>query len=238
MIVSIFKIILIVLYTILISTMELLITPFLRTGNLYHALAKLHARGVLAMSGVKLEVEGLDHVEFSRGYIYVSNHASYFDIPAVIAGIPDQIRIVYKKELEKIPIFGWGLKYGKTYIGIDRGKGQDAVQSLDDAAEKIRNGASVILFAEGTRTPDGNLQPFKRGPFNLAVKAQAPVVPVAIHGSRAVLPKDSWRIRPGTIKLILSEPIDPPKPNGKESEFGLRDQVHEIIQNNLRDRRT
>src|ERR1700741_5431441 len=151
MIVSLLKIGFTVFFAAFIAALELLLIPFNRTGALFHALAKLHSRAALAVCGVKLTVEGLDRVDFSRSYIYVANHESPFDIPAVIAGIPDQIRIVYKKELEKIPIFGWGLKYGKTYIAIDRAKGQDAIQSLDEAANKIRNGASVILFAEGTR---------------------------------------------------------------------------------------
>lgn len=234
MIVSLFKIGFAVFFAAFVAALELLLIPFHRTGALFHALAKIHSRAVLAVSRVKLVVEGLDRVDFSRSYIYVANHASHFDIPAVIAGIPDQIRIVYKKELEKIPIFGWGLKYGKTYIAIDRGKKQDALQSLDEAANKIRNGASVILFAEGTRTSDGNLQPFKRGPFNLAVKANVPIVPVTINGSYDVLPRGSWRIHPGTITLVLSEPIEPPKSNGKESELALRDMTSAMIQKNFR----
>jgi 1-acyl-sn-glycerol-3-phosphate acyltransferase len=175
-------------------------------------------------------VEGLDRVDMSHSHIYVSNHASQFDIPAVIAGIPDQIRIVYKKELEKVPFFGWGLKYPKAYIGVDRGGGQEALQSLDAAAETIRNGASVLLFAEGTRSPDGRLQPFKRGAFNLAVKAGVPVVPLTINGSFSILSKNSLRLRPGTITLVLDEPIAPPARNGKETEMELRDRVHAAIE--------
>ncbi len=174
----------------------LLVIPFDRTGKLFHACARAYSQSVLKVSGITLKVEGLENVDFSRRYIYVSNHASQFDIPAVIAGIPDQIRIVYKKELEKIPLFGWGLRFPKVYIGIDRGKGMDAIQSLEAAAEKIRNGASVLLFAEGTRSPDGNLQTFKRGAFNLAVNAGVSVVPLTINGSYNILPKNSLRVRP------------------------------------------
>jgi len=232
-ILSALKIAFALLFSAFVATLELLTIPFNRTGSLFHALARFHARGILAGCGVSLAVEGLEAVPFTRSYIYVANHASHFDIPAVIAGIPDQIRIVYKKELEKIPIFGWGLRYGKTYIGIDRGRGQEAVQSLEAAAEKIRAGASVILFGEGTRTADGNLQPFKRGPFNLAVRANVPVVPVTINGSYEVLPRGSWRIRPGTITLVLSPPI-PPRSDGKEAELALRDETSAAIAKNLR----
>jgi len=230
MIFSLLKILFSVLFSAAVSSVIILVSPLDRTGRLFHALARFHARGILKACGVKLSVTGLEKVDFSRSHIYVSNHASFFDIPAVIAGIPDQIRIVYKKELEKIPIFGWGLKFGKTYISIDREKGQNAIQSLDMAAEKIRRGASVILFAEGTRTPDGRLQPFKRGAFNLALRAGIPVVPLTIKGSYGILPRHSMRIKPGTISLVLDEPIEPPNSNGKDVELMLRDKVHKIIQ--------
>lgn len=234
MLTSTVKIIYAILFTALVSSLELLFVPFHRTGRLFHALARFHAAGILKGCGVRVAVEGLDRLDLSRSHIYVSNHASYFDIPAVLAGIPDQIRIVYKKELEKIPVFGWGLKFGKTYIPIERAGSHDAMASLDRAAERMRSGASVLLFAEGTRTPDGNLQQFKRGPFYLAVRAGVPVVPVAINGSYAILPRHTWRVRPGRITLVLGDPIDPPTANGKESELILRDQVRSAIQRNLR----
>ncbi len=234
MVISTVKIIYVVLFTAFVSSLEILFAPFHRTGKLFHALARFHATGTLKGCGVRVSAEGLDRVDFSRSHIYVANHASYFDIPAVLAGIPDQIRIVYKKELERIPIFGWGLKFGKTYVPIERTGSHDSMQSLDRAADRIRTGASVLLFAEGTRTRDGNLQPFKRGPFYLAVRSGVPVVPVAIKGSYAILPRHSWRVRPGRITLVLGDPIDPPNANGKESELALRDRVRSAIEQNLR----
>ena len=233
MISSLLKILFVCFISVIAGVIELLFLPFHRTGNFYHAVARIHSRLVLTVCGVRLEVVGRETIDFTRSYIYVSNHASHFDISVVIAAIPDQIRFVYKKELEKIPFFGWGLKYGKVYIGIDRGKGQDAIDSLEEAAKKIRNGASVILFAEGTRTSDGKLQPFKRGPFNLALRAGVPVIPVTIKGSFQVMSRNSWRVRPGTITVFLDTPIPPPATNGKETELRLRDQVHGIIEQHL-----
>jgi 1-acyl-sn-glycerol-3-phosphate acyltransferase len=151
-----------------------------------------------------------------------------FDIPAILAGIPDQIRIIYKKELEVIPFFGWGLKFG-SYIGIDRGRGSDAMRSLDEAITRIRNGASVLLYAEGTRTLDGRLQPFKRGAFNIAVKAGVPVIPLTVNGSYSILPKHSMAVRPGRIELILGTPIPVPAEEGKEAEMKLMEDVHDAI---------
>lgn len=229
MIISILKIIFAILFSGFMGFLELFVIPFGGKGIVFHSIAKAHARTVLAVCGVKVMVEGLERVDFSQTHIYVSNHASMFDIPAVIAGIPDQIRIVYKKEIEKMPFFGWGLKFG-PYIGIDRGNSIDAVRSIEEAARQIRKGASVLLFAEGTRTSDGKLQPFKRGAFNLALKAGIPVIPLTINGSYKVLPRSSWRITPGTITLVLEKPIVPAAADGKASEMRLRDEVHRMIE--------
>ena len=209
------------------AALELLTMPFHSGGYLFHALARGWAHTVLFVCGVRVETAGLGNIDASKNYVYVSNHASMFDIPAIIAGIPDQIRIVYKKELEVIPLFGWGLKWG-SYIGIDRRKGVDAVRSLEEAAEKIRSGASVLLYAEGTRTLDGKLQPFKRGAFNLAVKAGVPVVPLTVNGSFHILRKRSIVIKPGRITLTLERPIAITG-NGKDVEMKLMNDVHEAI---------
>ena len=233
MIISLIKIVISILFTGIMAIAALLTAPFTKKGNFYHGIAKNWGRGILAICGVRLKVGGAKLLDPTRNYVYIANHASQFDIPAILAGIPDQIRIVYKKELEKIPIFGWALKFNKTYISVDRKHGQRAKQSLEEAASKIRSSASVILFAEGTRSPDGKLQPFKRGPFNLAIHAGVPVVPVTINGSYAILPKHSSRIRPGTISITISDPIYPKGGTGKNTELELRDKVHDAILKNL-----
>jgi 1-acyl-sn-glycerol-3-phosphate acyltransferase len=199
-----------------------------RRGRVFHAIARGWARAVLAVCSVRVTVRGLDKVDLSRNYVYVANHASMFDIPAILAGIPDQIRIIYKRELDVIPFFGWGLRYG-SYIGIDRGRGSRAVRSLEEAVEKIRHGASVLMYAEGTRTLDGRLQPFKRGAFNLALKAGIPVVPLTVNGSYSILPKHSVRVRPGDVELVLDTPIPVPPEEGKDAELRLMEEVHAVI---------
>jgi 1-acyl-sn-glycerol-3-phosphate acyltransferase len=217
-----------ILISLVFGALELLTMPFHRGGIMFHALARGWARVVLFTCGIKVRVRGLEKLDRLRNYVYVSNHASMFDIPAIIAGIPDQIRIVYKKELEIIPIFGWGLKWG-SYIGIDRGKGGDAMKSLDEAAETMRNGASVLLYAEGTRTLDGKLQPFKRGAFNLAIKSGVPVVPLTVNGSFHIMPKHSIIIQPGTVELVLESPIET-NGTGKDAELALMNKVHAAIE--------
>lgn len=199
-----------------------------KDGRLFHALSRFWANAILTTSGITVHVHGLENITPGQSYVYVSNHASLFDIPVILAGIPDQIRIVYKKELEVVPIFGWGLKWGH-YIGIDRRKGSEARRSLDEAAEKIRRGASVLLYAEGTRTLDGNLQPFKRGAFNLALRAGVPVVPLTVNGTFSIMPKRSISVRPGTVHLVLEKPIQTGGAEGKDAERRLMEQVHTAI---------
>jgi 1-acyl-sn-glycerol-3-phosphate acyltransferase len=205
------------------ATMELIILALGMGDRTFHALARGWARTVLRICGVRATVTGLDNLSPGRSYVYVSNHASMFDIPVILAAIPDQIRIIYKKELHWIPIFGWGLKFG-SYIAVDRSSGTEAMRSLDAAARKIAAGASVLLYAEGTRTRDGRLQQFKRGAFNLAVRARVPVVPLTVNGSFPILPKASLAVRPGRVHLVIDPPI-PIEGEGKEEEKRLMDLV-------------
>jgi 1-acyl-sn-glycerol-3-phosphate acyltransferase len=216
-----------VLNSMLFATLELIVIVTKKNDHTFHALARGWARTSLRICGVKVHVQGLEKVAMNRSYVYVSNHASMFDIPAIIAAIPDQIRIVFKKELHWIPIFGWGLKYG-SYISIDRSRGPAAMKSLEDAVKKIRTGASVLLFAEGTRTLDGQLQPFKRGAFNIAVKAGVPVVPLTVNGSFKLLPKRSIVVHPGKVGLVLESPIEITG-SGKGAELNLMDKVSSAI---------
>ena len=203
-------------------------------GRAFHAVARAWARSVLFVCGVRVEVHGLEQIERTRHYVFVSNHASLFDIPCILAGVPAQIRIVYKKELEKLPVFGWGLKAG-PYIAIERGNSASAARSLEVAAERIRRGSSVLLYAEGTRTRDGRLQPFKRGAFNLAVKAGIPVVPLTVNGSFAIMRKGSIVVHPGTVKLEVASPIPVEDGQGKAAELRLMGRVHATISANYID---
>ncbi len=234
MIISAIRLIIIILHSIISASLVIICSPFDTNGRIYQKLARFHARGTLKLARITLAVQGLPLLDPHQSYVYVSNHASLFDIPVVLAAIPYDIRIIYKKELHYLPIFGWGLKFGKTYIPIDRKKGTDAMRSIEDAISKIGGGASILLFGEGTRTKDGKLQPFKRGPFNLAMKAHTPVVPVTLNGTFNILKKGSFRLNPGTVTVIIDKPIEPPGENGKENELELRDRVHSVITKNYK----
>jgi len=225
-------------FSLFMGLMEILFLPVdRRRGRVFHALARFWARTVLAICRVRVHVKGVENLVQGQSYVYVANHASMFDIPAILASVPDQIRIVYKKELEVIPFFGWGLKWGH-YIGIDRGRGSKAMESLDEAIGKIRSGQSLLLYAEGTRTLDGKLQPFKRGAFNIAVRSGVPVIPLTVNGSFRIMPKHSIVIRQGEVEIVLEKPIVINGQSGREAERQLMEQVHAAIESNYVDQST
>ena len=232
MIGTLLKIGAVILVTIGVSISGLVVIVFDRSGSVYHRIARWWARVTLRLFGVNVSVKGLDHLDPSSHYVYVSNHASLFDIPAIMAAIPDEVRIVLKKELTRVPIWGWALKLG-PYISVDRNNPKDAMGSIEQATETIRNGASVLIFAEGTRSKDGKLQPFKRGAFALAARSGVPIVPVTINNSFRILPKGSWRIQPADISVVVDRPIESAGVMGKEDELRLMGQVHAVLEKNF-----
>lgn len=178
----------------------------LRSTNICHRIARVWARSILLISRVRVTVKGVENLDPARSYIFMSNHQSNFDIPVLLAFLPVQFRWIAKSELFKIPIFGRGMR-GAGYISIDRSNRRSAIESLQKAARRIQEGASVVIFPEGTRSLDGEIKPFKKGGFVLAVDAGVPVVPIAIHGTYDIMPKDHWLIHAGEVILDIKEPI-------------------------------
>lgn len=175
--------------------------------NKIHFIARLWAKIILALSGTRVDVIGAENVLPGKPQIFMSNHQSDFDIFVVLGFIPGQFRWIAKKELFRIPIFGGAMR-NAGYIEIDRQNHEKAMKSLDIAAQKIREGKSVMTFPEGTRSKDGFVKPFKQGMFHLAIKAGVPIVPVCIIGAGAIMPKRSLRINPGKVTMIIEKPID------------------------------
>jgi 1-acyl-sn-glycerol-3-phosphate acyltransferase len=167
-----------------------------------HNYARLWARIGLSLAGVRLKVSGREHLRAGAPVIYMSNHASNFDILALFAGLPGQFRWLAKEELFRIPLFGLAMRRA-GYIPLDRSDRKKALHSMTEAAKRIRGGASVVIFPEGTRSADGILQFFKKGGFLIALKAGVPVQPVAISGSFAIMPKSSRRIHGGLIEVRI-----------------------------------
>ena len=189
---------------------------------------------------ITLNLQGTGLTKYSKGqeklnkevsYIYASNHSSLFDIPVMLATIDDNVRIIYKKELEKVPLFGPGLRYG-PFIAIDRSDPRKSMKSIEEAVESIRSGDSVIIYPEGTRSLDGKLQEFKRGGFLLASRAGNPIVPISIIGTYNILPSGQKRFRKGTVKFIFHDPVEN-KAQNKSEEQELMKKVHEIIGSEL-----
>lgn len=174
-------------------------------GNPLIWCARPWARVILWACGVKVRVRRPETAA-PEPVIYVTNHQSHFDVLALIVALPGQYRIIAKKELFTIPVFGWAL-WLAGFIPIDRSDRDRAFRSLDEAAARIRRGHSIVVFAEGTRSPDGALMPFKKGGFVLAIRSGRPIVPISISGSRAVLSRNSLDVRSGPIDVVIGPPI-------------------------------
>lgn len=225
------KIFFLTIVTIVFSIVVLLVTPINYKGRLSDYIVKRWARLLLMISFIKIKRVGVENIPPGKSYIYISNHSSMLDILIGLAGIPSDVRFVSKKQLFQIPIFGWAMTMA-GYISIDRDRSIKAMRSIEEAARKIRDGISVILFAEGTRSKDGTIQPFKRGPFMLASKTLVPIIPVTINGASKILPKKSLRLQGGTLEIIFGEPIPTDTVKNKNDELALMEKVrNEIIKN-------
>jgi 1-acyl-sn-glycerol-3-phosphate acyltransferase len=167
--------------------------------------ARLWARIILWSALVRLRVEGAARVG-GGPVVFMANHESWLDIPALLVAIPGQVRFLAKRSLFGIPFLGWAMR-AMGFIPVDRENRRTAIKSFDEAAARIRAGRSVLVFPEETRTPDGSLLPFQRGGFLIALKAGLPIVPVGIEGARRVLAKGSYLVRPGRIVVRFGEPI-------------------------------
>jgi 1-acyl-sn-glycerol-3-phosphate acyltransferase len=203
---SIIAIPLIYLYTIVMGSISLSISPFDSSGKRQHWCAQTWCRLIARTAGARVRVHGAEHIKHGTSYVFLSTHQSYMDIPAMLGYLPAQLRIAAKKSLFRIPFMGWHLSRA-GHIPIDRSSTQNAVTSLQRAAAYLHDGICAFIFPEGTRSRDGVLQPFKKGGFKLAIQAGVPIIPVTIIGSRSVLPRDSIIFRPGPIDMYVDAPI-------------------------------
>ncbi len=194
-------------------------------------MAWLWGRTNLWTAGVKVKLEGGEYLDPGKPYILASNHQGWFDIFATLGYVPVPFSWLAKEELFKIPILGRAM-LSAGYIPIDRSDHRKALVSMNRAAQKIRQGTSVFIFPEGTRSPDGVLREFKKGGFVLAAKSEQPIVPISISGSHRILPKESRMVHPGEIRIIISRPILPDGADSKSRDLLMR-KVREAIRSNL-----
>jgi 1-acyl-sn-glycerol-3-phosphate acyltransferase len=192
--------------TVLGSIISIAVWPFDKRGEIVFKVARIWARILMAAPGVKLRVVTRGKLDPSRPYVFMANHASMVDIWAMFVLLPTSFRFIAKRSLGNIPLFGWAMRAGK-FIFIDRKNAVAARRTIELAVRRIRGGQSVVIYPEGTRTRDGSLGAFKKGGFHLAMDSGADIVPVAIQGSRGVMPPGAMLIRSGEVTLTIGEPI-------------------------------
>ncbi len=229
MIRSVITFIVILMMTFFCGVLIILLWPFGSYNLITNNLALIWARTILFFAGTKLEITGLEKVDKKKPYIFVGNHQSHFDVLSAFSVLPQPIRFIAKKELFKFPIFGWAMTAAGT-IKVDRSNREKALKSIETAIETIKKGVSIIVFPEGTRSHDGEIHKFKKGAFVMAINGEIPIVPVTISGARYILKKHSMKLKPGKVKIEISDPVDPSLYSyEKRNQFA--DDVRKIIIN-------
>jgi len=175
-------------------------------GKLFLWVSKNYSRILLFALGVRVACCGIEKIDLRRPYVFMSNHVSHADSPALASVIPHPLHWVFKKELSKIPVLGWILLAGGQ-IMVDRSDPEKSKASLVEALSGLAGNNSVMIYPEGTRSRDGNLQPLKKGGFWMALQAGLPIVPVRVSGTREIVAADTLRIRPGNVRIEIFPPI-------------------------------
>ena len=195
------------LYVLITAPLGMLLAIVLRWKGVLYIFGHGGVRLGLALSGIRVRVAGADHIPAGRAAVFCANHQSNVDPPIVFHVLHPRMHILYKQEIDRIPLLARAFRQG-GFIPVDRRNKEAAMRSIDAGADSIRAGNSFLIYPEGTRSKTDALLPFKRGGFVMAIKAQAPIVPVAVQGGRAALQKGSWIIRPVTLSIRVGPPIE------------------------------
>lgn len=197
-----------IVWTIVIGGSGLVLSIFEWRGKILGKCAQIWSKLLLWAAGIKYTVYGYENIDREQNYVFTGNHESAFDIPLAFAGIKHHLVSISKIELKWIPIFGWAMQAAK-HIFVDRKNHTKALKSLVKAADSIsKNPRSILLFPEGTRSKDGKIHQFKKGGLLLGIKAQIPIVPMALCGTGAVALKGEWKLKSNQIELRIGKPID------------------------------
>jgi len=197
------------------------------TGNitpLYRTSTRLAAFG-LRLVGIKIAIRGLENLQDGQNYIFMSNHVSNLDPPLLIPAVPGRCSVLVKKELFRTPILGAGMKVAQL-VPVDRSDREAAIESVQAAIQVLRQGLHMVIYPEGTRSADGKLLPFKKGPFHLAMESGVPVVPVTLLGTYESWPKERFALKPGTATVVFHPAIDPSRYDDREA---LMEEVARVI---------
>ena len=187
------------------------------------------ARAAVWLTGTRVRVEGLENFDPAGTYIFMSNHVSNLDPPVLVPLIPRRTSVLAKKEIWRIPVLAKALDLGEI-VPVERDNREAAIQSIRKAGEVMRHGINMTVYPEGTRSADGRLLPFKKGPFHLALETGVPIIPVTMLGTFEVMPKGSWAARGGTATVVFHPPIDPKHFKSREA---LTEAVMAAIQSSL-----
>lgn len=206
---TIFTMITIVVMTILVGIGCIIVGPiFGHYSGAINWLGRVWSRSLLFAAGAKVVIEGMENIEPGASYVFVGNHQSHFDVPALFSIVrQNTLRFFAKKELFSIPLFGWAMQ-AAGMIKIDRSNREKAISSMNRAVDVVQHGVSLVVFAEGTRSAHGNLQKFKKGGFVIATRSHIPIMPFSVSGSRRILKKHTLRIEPGVIKIVFDKPLN------------------------------
>jgi 1-acyl-sn-glycerol-3-phosphate acyltransferase len=189
--------------------------------RLYRIGMWIASAGVRA-AGIRVEVSGRENVPASASCIFIANHLSYLDAPVLFPALPGMSSVLLKKGLMRIPLLGTAMRMAR-FVPVERGSRRDAAQaSVAAAAAALKSGLNMLIFAEGTRSKDGRLAAFKRGPFYIAIETGAPIVPVAISGTQTIMRKGSFAIRPGVARIQMLPAIDP-------ANYESRDELMRVV---------
>lgn len=216
-------------YTLVLGAASIVSSLFDSRGYFAHRCARAWSWLILKTTGVRVRVEGLERIVPGTTYVFVSNHQSIYDIPVIFTNLPYQLRIIAKESLAKFPMLGWHLKRG-GHLFVDR-KHPDHNYILNRWRALVKDGLSLIIFAEGTRSYDGRVARFKAGSFLLALEAGLPIVPIAVIGSRHVMQKGRLRTHPGDVELVVHDPIvleAIASPTVRDAKR-IADRVHDIV---------
>jgi 1-acyl-sn-glycerol-3-phosphate acyltransferase len=196
---------------------------------LYRVAMWITNAGVRA-AGIRIEISGFENIPAGRSCIFMSNHVSNLDPPVLIPLLPGRSSVLLKKELMNIPILGRAMRMAK-FVPVERGSRRDAAKaSVEAAADALRSGLHILVYPEGTRSLDGRLSTFKKGPFFLAVETQAPIVPVALAGTQTMMRKGSSAITPGVARIQVLPALEPSKYATREELMAaVRSEIAEAL---------
>ncbi len=204
-----FYLVAVIIDTLLLGFLIIILSPLDPSGNFVHYIGKFWSRLNIYLGFCRVRVRGKEQIDPEKAYIVMSNHQSFFDVCALIAYLPLQLRWVVKAEIRKMPVFGYALQR-MGHIYVDRARGESIRLSIEKATRSVKEKTSVAFFPEGTRSKDGKLLKFRKGGFILAQKSGCPILPITINGSRFVLPKDTLDWLPGKIEIRIHQPLECP----------------------------